>query len=189
VDEVLLMAARLLVSSVFFMAGWIKIREGSAFASTVRNFHLLPESFIPAFAVVLPWLELSVGIALFVGFYVQFAALLALVMSASFLFASILAMRKHLNLQCNCFGLLYRERIGPSTVIRDALLVLACLCLAIFDGSPFLLDRVTSGKSPLTEFLVLLSTVVTLLISAVLAYRAGGGLPWPSRRPEQQPLH
>ena len=71
---------------------------------------------------------------LLTGVYAGWAALLVVGMLVSFMIAVGIAMGRKLNLNCSCFGLLYRERVGWSTQIRDGIL-LAMALLIVFGGT------------------------------------------------------
>lgn len=68
--------ARLVLAGVFIAASLPKLAQPLAFAQTVANYRLLPESAVTLTALALPWLELVAGGALLVGFLSDSAALL-----------------------------------------------------------------------------------------------------------------
>lgn len=172
--DILITLARLAVASVFLMAGLLKIAEGNRFVGTVRQFRLLPDHVVTPYARLLPWVELSAALLLFAGLYIRVAALLVLVLCTTFAVASVSAMRRHLNLSCNCFGLLYRERIGPTTLVRDIVLMLLCAGVSVWDHGGFALLRLVTG--------MILITVGAFVFSAGMAYRASRGF-FPRRTP------
>ena len=86
-----------------------------------------------------------------------------------FMLAIGVAMIRRQNLNCSCFGLLYRERVGWGTQIRDGILVILAAFLAVTDDATLALHSLSQDHSlPLT--------VATLLLTAtvVLASVAGG---------------
>ena len=89
-----------------------------------------------AFAYALPYVELGTAVLLLSGFQAQWAALVAMAMLVTFMAAVGIAMARGLELSCSCFGLLYRERVGWGTQVRDGiLLAIAALVLLFEDGS------------------------------------------------------
>ena len=57
------------------------------------------------------------------------------------------AMLRKQNLTCSCFGLLYRERVGWKTQIRDSVLLLMSLTVFIWPSSATLADRATNTST------------------------------------------
>ena len=68
---------RLILGAVFVIASVNKIHQPTAFAKTLHNYQLLPDAFINLTAIILPWLELLLGILLISGLWLPGAALLA----------------------------------------------------------------------------------------------------------------
>ena len=162
--DVAVLVVRLLVASILLLAGWIKIREGrQRFFTTVRGYGLLPRLPSAVYASALPWVELTVGIALLFGFLIHLSALAALAMVASFMIAALWAIARRLNLTCSCFGLLYRERIGLSTVVRDIVMAACCIVIVLFDHGEFAMFRLIVDPA---EFVEIVASMVTLSILA-----------------------
>ena len=59
--------ARLAVAAVFLVACIAKIRDPAAFALAVHRYRILPGEWVNAVAILLPWLELTSGLAVLVG--------------------------------------------------------------------------------------------------------------------------
>ncbi|MBI4717939.1 MAG: DoxX family membrane protein [Planctomycetes bacterium] len=79
--------ARLFLGAYFFYTGVVKVVEPSVFLKGVRLYSMLPESppyFLNATAVVVPWLEIVCGLALFVGLLQRGSAVLMAVMLCVF---------------------------------------------------------------------------------------------------------
>lgn len=173
--EVLIAVGRLLIASIFLMAGWTKAREGRAFVTTVLKFEILPPALTAPFAMLLPWLEMSGAVLLFIGFSTRIAAVLVLLLSLMFASATLIAMHRRITLDCSCFGLLYRERIGKRTVVRDSLIAVIALAVALFDNGKLGWGAVVSGQADVPVVLVSVASIVLLSTSVVLAYRASRG--------------
>lgn len=177
VDELALMMVRLALASVFLMAGWLKLREGRAFVETVRSFGILPRMMITPFGRTLPGIEFLVGIALFLGVFIQSTALLGTALILSFLLASVWVIKKGLNLRCDCFGLLYRERIGNPTIGRDLVLLALALMVAMSDTGRFAAWTLIGESLNAEEVAAMSLTAMLFVASMVVAFRASGGLP------------
>jgi uncharacterized membrane protein YphA (DoxX/SURF4 family) len=100
----LVLAARLILGSVFVYASVDKIAHPREFARVVVNYGVLPAEAAVYLAYVLPWLELGLGVLLVAGFRVKATSLglssLLVVFAAAVLI-------KHLNGGaggCGCFS-------------------------------------------------------------------------------------
>ena len=167
--------ARLLVASVFLMAGAAKLAQRQTFARDVQQYRLLPSVLARGYAFVLPWVELLVAVSLFSGVLARAAAGLALLLLLSFVFAVTSAMKRRLNLTCQCFGLLYRERVGSATLARDGILALLAVEVAAFDRGRFALPAAVAGLPRAADLVALIITIAALtpsLAVAALAFRA-----------------
>ena len=178
-DDIAVTAARVVLAAVFLMAGWVKVREGSRFVRTVEQFRLLPKRTVAPFAMTLPWIEILIACALFAGFAINQAAITVLALMALFVTASVWAVSQGMNVHCDCFGLLYRERIGKTTLVRDALLILLALYILLADNGAYSLREATGGDLDSASIAVLAATVAAIAASAGVAYKASGGLPLP----------
>ena len=93
-----------LLAAFFVVAAVAKIADPPGFAHEIHNYKLLPAAAVNAFALVLPWLELLTGAALFLGLWRREAAGLLGVLLLVFMGAlSINLARKH-PVDCGCFG-------------------------------------------------------------------------------------
>ena len=96
-------AARIIMSGVFFWAGWVKIVDPVAFARSIEGYQMIPQHVVVLTAWVLPWLEIWSAVALWVapGFRKAawgwiFAMLLV------FTAAKVIAVLRGLDIQCGC---------------------------------------------------------------------------------------
>ena len=155
-----LLAVRLILGAVFLMSAVPKLAAPRQFANDVQQYRMLPRPLASAFGYALPYAELAAATLLLAGFYTEWAALGVAVMLVVFMVAVGVAMARKLNLTCSCFGLLYRERVGWSTQIRDAILLAAALFILVAEnGGPTIADMIAEpGK---------LSNAVGLALTAI----------------------
>jgi len=161
--------ARLALAAVFLMAGVAKLPQLYTFAVDVQKYRLLPSALARGYALTLPWLELVVAVSLFSGILAPTGAALALLLLLSFLVAVATAMVRRFDLNCQCFGLLYRERVGLSTLLRDGTLVLLALYVLTFDRGRFALPAVVSGLPQPSDLVALACTLAVLAVSLAVA--------------------
>ena len=174
------MLSRLLLGAVFLMSAVTKLASPGQFARDVESYRILRGASVTVFAWTLPVIELGAALLLVSGFYSTWASLAVVVMLLSFMTAVGTAMARGQSLSCSCFGLLYRERVGWSTQIRDGvLLAIALLVLLRDDGSLtiyHLFGNIGSLKHTIGFILTLLAlgfSLVVALLSIRLARREG----------------
>lgn len=98
-------AAALLAGAVLLAAGALKLSDPAAFAWALRLHRLLPPGGAQAAAILLPWLELTVGaVLLFVPRLRRGGALLALTLYLGFSGAISFNLLRGVRAPCGCFG-------------------------------------------------------------------------------------
>ncbi|PIE19875.1 MAG: DoxX family protein [Proteobacteria bacterium] len=120
---------------VFIVAATPKIRDPLGFATSIANYHLMPQSAINALAICLPWIELVVGAALVLGLSVRANLLNIGAMLVVFIIAISLAMSRGLDISCGCFSVATAESAAMtrSTLIWDIIWLGMCVHALIFD--------------------------------------------------------
>jgi putative oxidoreductase len=142
--------ARWYLGALFVSACLHKIAEPRSFAVDIATYDILPLALVNLAAIILPWVELAVGLMLLVGFRVRAAALLVAGMMAVFIAALLVALARGLDMSCGCFASQGAEHdpISRLTVLRD----LAWLGLAgfvmLFDTGRAGLDRLLERRTP-----------------------------------------
>ena len=161
--------ARLLLASVFLMAGTGKALDWKGSILAVERYRILPAALAKAYGACLPLVDIAIAALLYLGITVYGAGLASLTL-LSFVIAAGIVIRRGTHLDCGCFGLLYRERIGRVTVARDVVLLLLAVDMLLLDNGRFALTAIMKGiqepVNALVLFLVLLSFIATLGIIA-----------------------
>jgi putative oxidoreductase len=160
--------ARLALASVFWMAALAKLPVRHKFVATVRKFKILPPVAGSVYALSLPWIEICAALLLFVGLYSQFAALTVAAVMATFLFAVASAMHRRLDVDCDCFGLLYQERTGYPTLARDVVLLSIAMLLVGFPNDSLSLSKCLDNPGYLNHAIALSLTAFAFSLSSVL---------------------
>lgn len=96
--------ARIVLGIVFIWASIDKILHPAAFAESIYAYQLLPESWISALAITLPWLEIVLGCLLVLGIWLPGAVALVNLLLAAFLAALVFNMARGLDVDCGCFS-------------------------------------------------------------------------------------
>lgn len=125
---------QILLGIVFLVAAWPKVLDPPGFAKAVAHYELLPPLLVAWTALVLPWLEGLVGIALVLGIWVRAAALWAGVLLLTFMGALGFNLARGHAVDCGCFQLNGPERSDAERLadmkvllLRDALWLLVAL--------------------------------------------------------------
>jgi uncharacterized membrane protein YphA (DoxX/SURF4 family) len=139
-------AARLLLGTVWVVAGALKLPDPADAVRAVRAYRLLPETLVGPVAFGLPPVEIAIGLALLVGVAVRLAAGSAAALLIVFSAALISAWARGLTIDCGCFGSGGEIGAGQtayaSELLRDTALLAVALALARWPYSRFaLVDR------------------------------------------------
>ncbi|MDI6796331.1 MAG: MauE/DoxX family redox-associated membrane protein [Desulfatibacillaceae bacterium] len=129
----LFMLARLVLGGVFIYASLDKIVNPADFARAVYFYQLLPDSLINIVAIILPWLELFMGICIISGIWLPGAVLLANVLLWSFFAALVFNTARGLDVHCGCFSTRPDPAAPPPTLwyfVRDPIFLLVAGYLA-----------------------------------------------------------
>jgi len=117
--------ARIVLGVIFVYAGYDKILHPGAFAEAVFNYQLLPDFLINLTAVVLPWLEVTLGAFLLIGVWIPGAATLSTLLLTIFMAAMLFNYARGLDISCGCFSTSASEgSMTLWTILRDAVFLL-----------------------------------------------------------------
>lgn len=99
-----LLLARLLLAGVFILAGLPKIQDPVAFAASVDAYRTISGSLVMWVAVLLPWLELVVGLGLLTPWLRRASASVMIGLLGLFMALHASAWARGLDIECGCFG-------------------------------------------------------------------------------------
>ena len=120
---------RLVLGVVFIYASYDKILDPSKFARDISNYHFVPFGLENTVAIILPWLELFIGIGIVLGIYIDGNTLLSAFLLLLFNFLIFQAMVRGFNIECGC-GLKEGELVGWRKLVENfTLFGGACLIL------------------------------------------------------------
>lgn len=98
------LSLRILLAALLIIAGWIKAMNPSEAQSSVRVYEILPTGLANTFGLVLPWLEIGVGLLLLLGIWVKWSSAAAGFLMLIFIIAISQAWARKLPINCGCFG-------------------------------------------------------------------------------------
>ena len=124
---------RLLLGLVFVSASYGKILHPQAFSLAVYNYQILPEAAINMTALILPWLELLLGLCLLFGLLLPGATVAGTGLLVVFLGALVFNQIRGLDIHCGCFSTGIRQGpAGSGAVLRDLGFLAASLYLFVY---------------------------------------------------------
>jgi len=135
---------RWVLGGLFVLASIHKIADPAAFAKIVYGYDLFPAAAINLIAILLPFIELTAGLALVIGVYPRAAAVvLSGLLTAFILVIGINALRGHV-FDCGCFssGEAALWQNSPGWMLgRNSLLLLIGCSVAAYKGRRRILVR------------------------------------------------
>ncbi len=127
--DALLLAARLILAAVFVVSGISKLLDLSGSQAAMRSFGV-PERMTRAGGIVLPIAELVIAVLLIPVATAAWGALLALILLLVFVVSIGYNLSRGRKFDCHCFGQLTTSEIGPSTLVRNAVLAVLAAFVA-----------------------------------------------------------
>ena len=114
------------LGAIFVVAAWPKIVDPPSFAHMIYNYRLLPAGLINITALVMPWVEILVGLALILGVWTRPARTIVALMLVMFIIAISINLLRDNAIDCGCFdvsaaGRSHEERIADMwfVIVRD----------------------------------------------------------------------
>jgi uncharacterized membrane protein YphA (DoxX/SURF4 family) len=134
--------ARLVPGVLLLWAGASKAldRQGSILA--VSGYDALPAGLVEPVAIVLPWIELVLGLLLVLGLYTRVAGIGTAVLMSAFVAGMLQAKARGLSIDCGCFGGGGAgDGVSWIDILRDLPLLAAGVFLAARPQGPWRLDN------------------------------------------------
>jgi len=119
--KIIIIITRFLLGGVFIVSGLQKIRFNYDFLLNVYLYQILGPRGGLVVAILLPWLELTTGIALTFGMYLRGAFSMAAAMACIFIVAQSNVLIYGISINCGCFGGNQSEVIGFASLARTSL--------------------------------------------------------------------
>jgi len=143
--EVILLL-RLVVGATFVYAAYDKVLHPFAFAIAVRGYQIVPVGVSNLFAIALAWAELVAGVLLIVGLFTRQAAGAIFLLLGMFVVALLVVTVKGMVIDCGCFNSEGGSQTGPILIIRNVLMMAACVLIAKYDRGQFSLARLIPAR-------------------------------------------
>ena len=135
------------LGAMFCYSGFQKHLAPAEFAEAILAYQLLPQALVGLTAVVFPWLELTIGALLIIGFLMKAevglasgfglaamivrnggltrrsSLLLIMLQLGLFILVLLITMARGMKIDCGC-GLFSQRQVGPAAVLEDGLFLL-----------------------------------------------------------------
>ncbi|SVA02010.1 uncharacterized protein METZ01_LOCUS54864 [marine metagenome] len=110
------------MGAVFLWASFGKILEPGDFARSISNYHIVPFGIENIVALILPWLELLIGMGLILGIMVDGSVQISAILLIMFILMIGQAMLRGFNIECGC-GLKEGEMIGLNKILENIVFI------------------------------------------------------------------
>ena len=103
-SEWLTVRVQFVLAAFFVVAGVAKIVDPPGFAHEIHNYKMMPGALVNAMALILPWIEVVTGVALFLGIARRTAAKVLGILLLVFIAALGVNLARGHPVDCGCFG-------------------------------------------------------------------------------------
>ncbi len=94
---------RILLGIIFIYASYYKIIDPISFSKNIHNYHLVPIWTENLAALIIPWLELIIGINLIFGVFIEGSRIIIISLLIFFIFILSQAAIRGIDVHCGCF--------------------------------------------------------------------------------------
>ena len=94
---------RIILGIIFIYASYHKILDPLAFSKNIHNYHVTPNAIENLAALIIPWLELIVGIFLIIGVFLEGATSITIGLLIFFIIILSQAVFRGIDVHCGCF--------------------------------------------------------------------------------------
>lgn len=136
-NKYFLFSIRVILALLFIFSAITKIADMDYFVKSLENYKLMPTESLNLLALIIPWMELIIGVFLLIGFLVKESAFIGSIMLGIFIIAIIISLTRGLNIDCGCFGTIDGGKVGILKLVEDFFILLGFVWLTL-NGSSYL---------------------------------------------------
>ena len=119
---------RIILGLTFVLSGISKAIDISAFSKVIMNYGIIPNWLAPYPAIVLPFVEIIVGINLIVGYKIKASSLISILLMVFFIFIISYALGTGKDFDCGCFnfsklGFAFTEKLSYKLILRNIIML------------------------------------------------------------------
>ncbi|MFD2171612.1 MauE/DoxX family redox-associated membrane protein [Tumebacillus lipolyticus] len=131
--SLLKLVLRLVLAGIFLWSAIAKFMDIFTFGEILRSYNLLPDASIKLLAILLPIVELFVGIGLLIPFTQRIAAWGVILLSLAFAGGLLYNYGEILPYGCGCFGPNEAQAVGFLDVFKDILFIAGAALLLLLN--------------------------------------------------------
>ena len=146
-NEYLQLIARLIIGFIFIFAAIGKIADPNLFVKDISNYRIIWEPLLNIMALVMPWLELLVGVFLIFGVRLKSSATIAGILLLIFIIAVSIAMIQGLSINCGCFAKNMAEKVGWRKIAENSISFILCFYIFKFPNQKLALEAFVAKNS------------------------------------------
>ena len=94
---------RVILGIIFIYASYDKILDPAGFSKNIHNFHVTPISVENLAALIIPWLELIIGVFLIFGLFLEGTTSIIIALLVFFIIILSQAVFRGIDVHCGCF--------------------------------------------------------------------------------------
>ena len=148
-NEYINLVIRLIVGFIFILTGISKIVDPALFAREISNYDMMPLSLINLMAIILPWVEVVVGILFIMGVRIKASIILLVAMLLVFNFGVASAWARGLDINCGCYSSVAEQKVGLGKLIENFSMVVALAFMYFFPNNKLSLEYFVKNEQPI----------------------------------------
>jgi uncharacterized membrane protein YphA (DoxX/SURF4 family) len=132
---------RIIMGLLFLYSGFFKAIDPENFAKAIILYDISPEVLVPYIAVVIPYIELIIGLLLLFGYKIKSSSFFSMILMLFWIIIISISIYRGKSFDCGCFELKQfgiTEDIAFPIVFRD--IVFLCILLLIFNARKHILS-------------------------------------------------
>ena len=94
---------RVILGIIFIYASYDKILDPSGFSKNIHNFHVTPIAVENLAALIIPWMELIIGVFLIFGLFLEGTTSILIALLIFFIILLTQAVFRGIDVHCGCF--------------------------------------------------------------------------------------
>lgn len=122
---------RIILGLFFTISGLFKVIDPASFGKIILSYDMVPQNWIIPLALIIPYAELSIGLALLLNLFPKFVSAAAILLMIAFTIISMYKYNQGDISDCGCFGKLI-ERKNDWKLFVENIIVMCFLSIIMF---------------------------------------------------------
>ena len=97
------LVCRIILGIIFIYASYEKILDPVGFSKNIHNYHVTPIAIENLAALIIPWLELIIGVFLIFGLFLEGTTSIVIALLVFFIIVLSQAVFRGIDIHCGCF--------------------------------------------------------------------------------------